>query len=193
MKKLIRSVSALLCAALLFSTGCTRPGTDETEKETTHSTGASPLTEEIPDPEPVPGFSADGGFYAEGFSLSLTPPANAADGAYITYTTDGSEPGADSARYSSEIDINGTVSVRVHQHVLTVRDTGIGIPKAHQARIFERFYRVDKSRSKATGGTGLGLAIVRQICEQHHAEIRLESREGVGTEISVTFPTFHED
>ncbi len=88
---------------------------------------------------------------------------------------------------------NGTVSVRVHQHVLTVRDTGIGIPKAHQARIFERFYRVDKSRSKATGGTGLGLAIVRQICEQHHAEIRLESREGVGTEITVTFPTFHED
>lgn len=88
---------------------------------------------------------------------------------------------------------NGSVSVRVHHHVLTVRDTGIGIPKQHQARIFERFYRVDKSRSKATGGTGLGLAIVRQICEQHHAQIRLESREGVGTEISVTFPTFHED
>ncbi|MBR0082040.1 MAG: PAS domain-containing protein [Clostridia bacterium] len=88
---------------------------------------------------------------------------------------------------------NGSVSVRVHHHVLTVRDTGIGIPKAHQNRIFERFYRVDKSRSKATGGTGLGLAIVRQICEQHHAQIRLESREGVGTEISVTFPTFHED
>ena len=88
---------------------------------------------------------------------------------------------------------NGSVSVRVHHHVLTVRDTGIGIPKAHQSRIFERFYRVDKSRSKATGGTGLGLAIVRQICEQHHAQIRLESREGVGTEISVTFPTFHED
>lgn len=88
---------------------------------------------------------------------------------------------------------NGSVTVRVHHHVLTVRDTGIGIPKAHQARIFERFYRVDKSRSKASGGTGLGLAIVRQICEQHHAQIRLESREGVGTEISVTFPTFHED
>ena len=88
---------------------------------------------------------------------------------------------------------NGSVSVRVHHHVLTVRDTGIGIPKAHQARIFERFYRVDKSRSKATGGTGLGLAIVRQICEQHHAQIRLESREGVGTEISVSFPTFLED
>lgn len=88
---------------------------------------------------------------------------------------------------------NGSVSVRVYHHVLTVRDTGIGIPKAHQSRIFERFYRVDKSRSKATGGTGLGLAIVREICEQHHAQIRLESREGVGTEISVTFPTFLED
>ena len=88
---------------------------------------------------------------------------------------------------------NGSVAVRVRHHVLTVRDTGIGIPKSHQARIFERFYRVDKSRSKATGGTGLGLAIVREICEQHHAQIRLESREGVGTEISITFPTFHED
>lgn len=88
---------------------------------------------------------------------------------------------------------NGSVAVRVHHHVLTVRDTGIGIPKQHQARIFERFYRVDKSRSKATGGTGLGLAIVREICEQHNAQIRLESRVGVGTEISITFPTFHED
>ena len=88
---------------------------------------------------------------------------------------------------------NGSILVRVHHHVLTVRDTGIGIPKAHQSRIFERFYRVDKSRSKATGGTGLGLAIVREICAQHHAQIRLESREGIGTEISVTFPTFHED
>lgn len=88
---------------------------------------------------------------------------------------------------------NGSVTVRVHHHVLSVRDTGIGIPKVHQSRIFERFYRVDKSRSKATGGTGLGLAIVRQIAEQHGAQIRLESREGVGTEITVTFPTFHED
>ena len=83
---------------------------------------------------------------------------------------------------------NGTVSVRVSGRTLTVRDTGIGIPKANRDRIFERFYRVDKSRSKATGGTGLGLAIVKHICERCGAAIRLESAEGIGTEITVTFP-----
>ena len=83
---------------------------------------------------------------------------------------------------------NGTVSVRVSGRTLSVRDTGIGIPKANRDRIFERFYRVDKSRSKATGGTGLGLAIVKHICERYHAPIKLESAEGIGTEITVTFP-----
>ena len=83
---------------------------------------------------------------------------------------------------------NGSVSVRVADGQLSVRDTGIGIPKHHQSRIFERFYRVDKSRSKATGGTGLGLAIVKHISEEHHAAIKLESAEGIGTEITVTFP-----
>ncbi|MBR0507626.1 MAG: hypothetical protein IJJ86_03360 [Clostridia bacterium] len=83
---------------------------------------------------------------------------------------------------------NGTVSVRTAERTLTVRDTGIGIPKRSQSRIFERFYRVDKSRSKTTGGTGLGLAIVKHVCEQHGASIRLESAEGIGTEITVTFP-----
>lgn len=71
--------------------------------------------------------------------------------------------------------------------VLTVRDTGIGIDKKHQDRIFERFYRVDKSRSKETGGTGLGLAIVRHIAELHNAEIAVESEVGKGTKITVTF------
>lgn len=88
---------------------------------------------------------------------------------------------------------NGSVVVRVHHDTLSVWDSGIGIPRAHQTRIFDRFYRVDKSHSKATGGTGLGLSIVKEIAEQHHAQIRLESREGIGTEITVTFPTFHED
>ena len=83
---------------------------------------------------------------------------------------------------------NGTVTVRTAGRQLSVRDTGIGIPKHHIGRIFERFYRVDKSRSKATGGTGLGLAIVKHICEEHHASIVLESAEGIGTEITVTFP-----
>lgn len=71
--------------------------------------------------------------------------------------------------------------------VFCVKDTGIGIPKEHQARIFERFYRVDKSRSKLTGGTGLGLAIVKHIAEQHGAQICLTSEEGVGTQIKVVF------
>lgn len=83
---------------------------------------------------------------------------------------------------------NGTVSVRVSDGTLVVRDTGIGVPKSHQNHIFERFYRVDKSRSKATGGTGLGLAIVKHICEQHNASLTLDSAEGIGTEIAVTFP-----
>ena len=83
---------------------------------------------------------------------------------------------------------NGTVTVRTTDRQLSVRDTGIGIPKHHIGRIFERFYRVDKSRSKATGGTGLGLAIVKHIAEEHGAEITLESAEGIGTEITVTFP-----
>lgn len=86
----------------------------------------------------------------------------------------------------------GTVLVKVYPGeygtILTVSDTGIGIPKEHQERIFERFYRVDKSRSKSTGGTGLGLAIVKHIIALHHAKMELQSEEGKGTTITVTFP-----
>ena len=71
--------------------------------------------------------------------------------------------------------------------MLSVKDSGIGIPKDQQDRVFERFYRVDKSRSKSTGGTGLGLAIVKHIVAQHDAQITLNSEEGVGTEIKVVF------
>ncbi len=71
--------------------------------------------------------------------------------------------------------------------VLVVKDTGIGIPKEHQERIFERFYRVDKSRSKQRGGTGLGLAIVKHIVAQHQAELSLNSEAGKGTEIRIVF------
>ena len=72
--------------------------------------------------------------------------------------------------------------------MLTVSDDGIGIDAEHQSRIFERFYRVDKSRSRATGGTGLGLAIVKHICDLYGAEITLTSKPGVGTTVRVAFP-----
>ena len=71
---------------------------------------------------------------------------------------------------------------------LCVRDTGIGIPAEHQEHIFERFYRVDKSRSRAVGGTGLGLSIVKHAARIHGASIQLHSVPGEGTEITVTFP-----
>ena len=91
-------------------------------------------------------------------------------------------------RYNKE---NGMVKVQVEktkeQVNLIVSDTGIGISTEHQERIFERFYRVDKSRSKETGGTGLGLAIVKHIVAQHDAELYLESMPGEGTKITVSF------
>ncbi|MBQ6695410.1 MAG: two-component sensor histidine kinase [Lachnospiraceae bacterium] len=92
-------------------------------------------------------------------------------------------------RYNKE---NGKVMIKVSCEpegvVLLVKDTGIGIPKEHQERIFERFYRVDKSHSKSTGGTGLGLAIVKHIVAKHDAELELMSESGEGTTMRVTFP-----
>ena len=83
--------------------------------------------------------------------------------------------------------VDVTVKKQEHHVVLTVADTGIGIPKEHQSRVFERFYRVDKSHSKATGGTGLGLSIVKHAAQYHNADISLQSTPGEGTVISVTF------
>ncbi|MBR5312051.1 MAG: PAS domain-containing sensor histidine kinase [Clostridia bacterium] len=80
------------------------------------------------------------------------------------------------------------VSRREKEAVLTVADTGIGIPPEHQPRIFERFYRVDKSHSKEVGGTGLGLSIVKHAAQIHGAEIGVNSKPGEGTSITVTFP-----
>lgn len=81
---------------------------------------------------------------------------------------------------------NGSVTVTVKTEnrsvILSVEDTGIGIPEEHQERIFERFYRVDKSRIKATGGTGLGLSIVKHIVQQHNAKITLNSTVNIGTD-----------
>ncbi|MDD7388254.1 MAG: ATP-binding protein [Lachnospiraceae bacterium] len=77
--------------------------------------------------------------------------------------------------------------------VLTVRDTGIGIPGEALEHVCERFYRVDKSRSKSTGGTGLGLAIVKHIVSRHNAELEISSEPGIGTRISVIFPSQNKD
>ena len=81
----------------------------------------------------------------------------------------------------------GSVHIHVENHKLTVSDTGIGIPAEHKDRIFERFYRVDKSHSKASGGTGLGLSIVKHAVAYHKAEITLESIPGKGTTITIQF------
>ena len=85
--------------------------------------------------------------------------------------------------------VDVTVAKRGSSVVLTVADTGIGIPREHQSRVFERFYRVDKSHSRASGGTGLGLSIVKHAAQYHNADIQLESTPGKGTTIRVAFPS----
>lgn len=91
-------------------------------------------------------------------------------------------------KYNNE---GGTVDIIVNQSKdnvnVIVRDTGIGIPAAHQSRVFERFYRVDKSHSKKVGGTGLGLAIVKHGAMYHHAKISMESVVDVGTTVTLSF------
>ena len=86
---------------------------------------------------------------------------------------------------------NGSVNVRIisdgDKETLEVEDTGIGIPEEDQSHVFERFYRVDKARSRETGGTGLGLSIVRHAAMYHDAEISMRSQLGYGTTIDVTF------
>lgn len=92
-------------------------------------------------------------------------------------------------KYNKE---NGSVKLTVSNEgefsVLNVSDTGIGIPPEHQSRVFERFYRVDKSHSKEVGGTGLGLSIVKHSAMVHNAKIDLQSTPGKGTSVTVRFP-----
>ena len=87
-------------------------------------------------------------------------------------------------RYNKD---GGKLTVTIGKDSVTVKDTGIGIPKEHQARIFERFYRVDKSHSRETGGTGLGLSIAKHAAQRLNAKIQLDSTVGEGTEIIVRF------
>ena len=88
----------------------------------------------------------------------------------------------------------GSLNVRLDRHednaILEVRDTGVGIPEDAIGHVFERFYRVDKARSRATGGSGLGLAIVRTIVRRNRGEIEVASQIGKGTTFTVTFPIF---
>jgi two-component system phosphate regulon sensor histidine kinase PhoR len=94
-----------------------------------------------------------------------------------------------SIRYNKE---KGKTKITVKEHrgqaILQVADTGIGIPQEAQNRIFERFYRVEKSHSRKTGGTGLGLSIVKHAVQQCHGTIRLESELGKGSTFTVIFP-----
>ena len=91
-------------------------------------------------------------------------------------------------KYNKE---NGTVDVIVNQAngktSVTVRDTGIGIPQSEQSRVFERFYRVDKSHSKLVGGTGLGLSIVKHSAMYHNALFEIDSEVDKGTIIKIIF------
>ena len=82
---------------------------------------------------------------------------------------------------------NGKIMITLNTSTLTIEDTGIGISKEYQSRVFERFYRVDKGHSKEIGGTGLGLAIVKHICEIYQYELKLESTTGKGTKITIKF------
>jgi two-component system sensor histidine kinase SenX3 len=85
-----------------------------------------------------------------------------------------------------------TVAAADTEVEIAVRDHGVGIPSHDIDRIFERFYRVDRARSRETGGTGLGLAIVRHVAVNHDGDVRVESRQGEGSTFTLTFPR-HQD
>lgn len=82
----------------------------------------------------------------------------------------------------------GEVNITIGEQCICVSDTGIGIPERYLDRIYERFFRVDKSHSKKIGGTGLGLSIVKHIAQRHNANVTLESEEGKGSAFTITFP-----
>jgi len=92
-------------------------------------------------------------------------------------------------KYSNQGEIQVTLFLEEQTAVLSVKDNGIGIAEEHHPRIFERFYRVDKGRSRSTGGTGLGLSIVKHITEAHGGRIEVDSQEGMGSTFRLYLPT----
>lgn len=130
-------------------------------------------------PEPVPGDAVVNGDLRQLRSLIVNLVDNA-----IKY----SEPGGEGARPRVWL----RSRVEGESVVLEVQDEGIGIPEAHQARVFERFYRVDRARSRSTGGTGLGLSIVRNVAVNHGGEVTVESKVGEGSLFRVTLPLWRE-
>ena len=124
----------------------------------------------------------------QGITLKLTGSPNTVPGVYqlinemvynlcdnaVKYNTPGGKVTVDVSSKGDEV-------------FLSVADTGIGIPPEHQKRVFERFYRVDKSHSKEIGGTGLGLSIVKHGAQHHGAKVTMESEPGLGTKITLIF------
>ena len=98
----------------------------------------------------------------------------------IAYSPNGSTVSISRRRRDDQIDI-------------AVTDRGIGIALADQERVFERFFRIDKARSRATGGTGLGLAIVKHVAANHNGNIRLWSRPGTGSTFTLSIPAYPDD
>jgi two-component system, OmpR family, sensor histidine kinase SenX3 len=111
--------------------------------------------------------------------LLVTAIANLVSNA-IAYSPDGSAVSISRRRRGNDIEI-------------AVTDRGIGIARADQERVFERFFRVDKARSRATGGTGLGLAIVKHVAANHNGSIRLWSQPGTGSTFTLAIPAIHDD
>jgi len=94
-------------------------------------------------------------------------------------------------KYTEKGEISVTVEIQGDAVIISVKDTGVGIPSEHVSRIFERFYVVDKSRSRSMGGTGLGLAIAKHIATLHGGKIEVESTPYMGSAFTVSIPVKH--
>ena len=126
----------------------------------------------------------------QGIKLSLTGKSTSITGVYALLNEMVYNLCDNAIKYNTP---GGSVEVKIATKengdvALAVKDTGIGIPQKHQKRVFERFYRVDKSHSKEIGGTGLGLSIVKHVALHHNANVSLESEPGLGTTITIVFP-----